>query len=64
MDRKSTYAQYIAQAIRKKKASKGDPKEDDDFIVDDTGDGLDDATEEALDPKAARKERLKEILAR
>jgi hypothetical protein len=64
MDHKAAYAHHIAQAIRHKKAMGKQPKEPELEIEED--EGLEDIYEEdkPLDPKSARKERIKEILSR
>lgn len=64
MDHAKAYAQSIAAAIRHKKAMKAEPKEEDSEI--DLAPAMEgDIYEEApVDPKAARRERIKAILAR
>lgn len=71
MDHKSAYAHHIAQAIRHKKAMAQEPKEMDfgeahpaDEELDGDTDLYADSEEAPVDPKAARKERIKAILAR
>jgi hypothetical protein len=67
MDHAKAYAHHIAAAIRHKKQMASAPKEEeeDPLLLDDTADGLDDLEPEVpVDPKEARKERLKAILAR
>lgn len=64
MDHKTAYAHHIAQAIRHKKAMAAEPKEDvaEELPLEDM-----DSFEELdapVDPVAARKERIKTILAR
>lgn len=64
MDHQKAYAHHIAAAIRHKKAMKAEPKEEElSGDLEPFGD-----TEELeaapVDPKAARKERIKAILAR
>jgi hypothetical protein len=64
MDHKSAYAHHIAQAIRHKKAMSG-PEEKTEEVMDiDMGDEEIYEEDKPLDPKAARKERIKAILAR
>ena len=64
MDHKAAYALHLAQAIRHKKAMAEQGPEDP--VEELPEDSLEDIYEEdkPLDPKAARKERLKAILAR
>lgn len=63
MDHAKAYAQSIAAAIRHKKAMKADPKEElEEFPISD--DTENDIIDPAPDPKAARRERIKAILAR
>lgn len=65
MDHKTSYAFHIAQAIRHKKAMKADILPDADGDIPDTeSEELPDIEADTPDPKAARKERLKAILAR
>jgi len=64
MDHKTAYAHHIAQAIRHKKAIAQEPKEEIEELPEDDGMGAFEEPEAPLDPKAARKERIKAILAR
>lgn len=66
MDHKAAYAHHIAQAIRHKKALAKEPKEEgvsEDLDLE-ADESLEVEDEAPADPKAARKERLKAILAR
>lgn len=58
-----THAHYIAEAIRAKKTQHKEVKEEESLFLDDAElPELDEA--EPLDPKLARRERLKAILSR
>lgn len=66
MDHKTAYAHHIAQAIRHKKAMKADAAIGESLEIPDVEEfeGDEDPPLAPADPKAARKERLKEILSR
>ena len=66
MDHKAAYALHIAQAIRHKRAMREDAEAGERLEIEEVEDlGDEDPPMDApVDPKAARKARLKEILAR